>query len=255
MRLFKHDFFAATALYERSDRPGRSDCGDLPVRVVLKLSRRADFLGIGLAWLGRAMSRHERAVLLRLRGTDGLPRFLSDYDEDGFFYEYIEGHSLDARPVVQDDFFEKLSDLLGRIHKKRIAYIDMNKRGNILVRDDGSPGLIDFQISLYIPADFLLFGRLFDRLLGIFQAEDRYHLLKHKRRIRSDLMDRAELELSHRVSFWIAFHRKVSWSLRRLRRNALGYLFRRDCLITDDISWINPEADPTRWTRPGRDGP
>ena len=48
-RPFKHDFFAATALYKRND--GHA--------VVLKIGRSADVLGLPARWIGRFLARRE----------------------------------------------------------------------------------------------------------------------------------------------------------------------------------------------------
>ena len=243
VRVFKHDFFACTALY------GSDHEGPAQQRVVLKIGRLGDFMGLPLAWLGKLLCRHEWEILSRLKAVSDVPKLLGRYGPTGFVYGYIEGQSLDERADVGDDFFDKLADLLTRVHAHRIAYIDMNKRGNILAGTDGRPRLIDFQISLHIGPKVLGSVGLAERVLGWLGQEDIYHLNKHKRRIRKDLMSDSDVADSRKKSQIIQLHRKVSRPLTRLRRRVLAHLFHRGHVITDDTIPMSRESDPQRWQK------
>lgn len=247
--VFKHDFFAATALYSLPE--GRNHPSEIPFpsRIVLKMARTVDFMGLPLTWLGRALCQHEIAMLKRLEGLEGVPRLLGRLGQTGMIYEYIEGCSLDEKPAVPDNYFSELSDLINRIHQRRIAYIDMNKRGNLLLGAQGRPNLIDFQIACYIPPRMLLSRRLTNRVLRRLQKEDLYHLNKHKRRLRKDLLTESELAASRQASLWITAHRTLTRPLTRLRRFLLGYLYRTNRLITGDTSILANESDPSRWVK------
>lgn len=234
VRTFKHDFFAATGLYE-------SMGGKEARQAVLKVNRRQPFFGISLEWLGRCLCSRETGILEQLQDMDQVPRLLGKWEQTGFVYEYIEGKSLDEKPPLPDSFFDDLEKLLERIHRRNICYLDMNKRGNILVGKDGRPYLIDFQISLYFPRP----GRICEQL----QQEDRYHLLKHKRRLRPDLLSEDERIKSYRKSFWIRIHRIASWPYRVVRRNLMRWLLNRKCLRVDDTHNFSPENDPRRFER------
>ena len=263
-RIFKHDFFAATALYQleqgniagvssatAEDADGtyqeRNADGTSAVQVVLKLGRRSDFLGLPLRWSGRAICRHETDNLRRLRNLSQVPHLLDKYGDMGFVYEYIEGSSLDENPDLPDDFFNRLEELLKQIHLCRIAYIDLNKRGNILLGRDNLPYLIDFQIACYIPRLFRPLRILTDGFLRVLQKEDFYHLHKHKRRLSGHLIDIDQTNASLHKSLWIRGHRRVGRPLTRLRRRILYFLFRRGYLDIDDTDYSNPESDPRRW--------
>ena len=241
VKVFKHDFFACTALYGGVGESSGTD------RVVLKIGRMGDLVGLPLAWVGEALCRHEWDILRRLQTVNRVPRLVGRYGRTGFVYEYIEGRSLDEQPEVGDDFFDELAGLLTEVHRHRIAYVDMNKRGNILVGADGRPHMIDFQISLHIGGRLLASARWADWLFKRLCREDVYHLNKHKRRIRNDLMSESELTASRKKSDLIELHRKVARPLTRLRRWVLGCLFRRGHLLTDDVAGASPESDPGRW--------
>ncbi|MBN1435730.1 MAG: hypothetical protein JW936_01530 [Sedimentisphaerales bacterium] len=243
-RDFKHDFFAATAVYE----PVLQGVGVDAVPLVLKLSRVGDFLGIPLTWLGRFLRDREYTILRHLQGVEGVARLVGVYGETGMLYEYVEGVSLDESPEIPDGFFGQLAELLDRIHARNVAYMDMNKRGNILLRPDGSPLMIDFQISCHVPERPWVGSRRFWRYLWRrLVAEDTYHLLKHKRRFRPDLMDESEMSASRRVSIFIELHRIFTAPLRFIRRKCMSFLGRTKVLQTDSSHNRSPENDPTRW--------
>ncbi len=236
VRTFKHDFFAATGLYQAAQHQG-----DAPERMVLKIGRIQSFLGFPLAWLGRFLKRREVRLLQYLESLEQVPRLVGEYGRNGFAYRYIEGRSLDEKPDVPDCFFDDLEQLLQAIHRLDVCYLDFNKRGNILVGTDKRPHLIDFQISVRLG------GRWCRPLRTMLQREDCYHLLKHKRRLRPDLMTEAERQHAQRRSAAIRIHRFVTVPLRTARRRLLRRLHRKGLLERDDSFDPTPENDPSRF--------
>ncbi|MHC4758810.1 MAG: protein kinase family protein, partial [Planctomycetota bacterium] len=176
--ILKHDFFAATALY--ITKPSQNGYRS---KVILKLGRQQHFFGIPLLWLGQMLRDHELSILRILSSLEQVPHPLTEYGSNGFVYEYIEGHTLQEKQTLPDNFFDNLSELLKKIHQKSVAYLDMNKRSNIIIGSDGRPYLIDFQISIYFePRPWLL--KSFNYWLRqVFQDADLYHLFKHKRKL------------------------------------------------------------------------
>ncbi len=212
---FKHDFFAATGLYrDRAD-------GSL---AVLKIGRQSSLFGLPLRWIGRFLARRESAIYERMHDLRGVPRFLGRVGDTGFLHAYVPGRPLERSDVVRDAFFDELAQLLAALHARGLAYVDLNKRQNVLLCDDGTPYLIDFQISLLLPA--VGWRRLWpvQALLARFQKEDWYHFLKHKRRLRPDLLTPDEAARVARISFWIRLHRLVARPLTLVRRALLRRL-------------------------------
>lgn len=228
--LFKHDFFACT---------GRYACADTGEKVVLKISRLQPFCKIPLRWLGRFLCGREYRILLLLQDLQQVPQIVCRFGKNGLIYRYIDGQSLDERPAVPDRFFDDLRRLLSQVHAKGLCYMDLNKRGNILADAGQRPCLIDFQISLHLPKwlGFITAG---------LQKEDMYHLLKHKRRFRPDLMTKEENLNSRKVSFAVGVHRFVSKPFRTIRRRILRKLYQLNILVRPDGE-RSPENDPSRF--------
>jgi len=213
---FKHDFFAATGLYA-----GLAPAAD---KLVLKVGRRTDLLGLPLAWLGRWLIGREAALYERFSDLSGVPRFAGRWGRDGFLHVFVEGHPLGKGERVPEQFFPQLQDLLGQVHARQAAYVDLEKRENIIVGDDGRPYLIDFQISWRRPPTWLGRSRPARWLLRRLQESDRYHLMKHWRRHRPDQLDSAGLARSRAVPAYIRLHRAVARPFTRLRRRTLARL-------------------------------
>lgn len=119
----------------------------------------------------RAAAREARA-LAKLDGLDGVPRLLS-WNGRTLERSYMAGKPMQAAQPRDAAYFRDALRLLSALHRRGIVHNDLAKEPNWLVREDGSPGLVDFQIAWTRGRR----GRLF-RLLA---REDLRHLLKHKR--------------------------------------------------------------------------
>ena len=248
-QVFKHDFFAATGLYELQ-KPPKSGHQTPHPRLVLKIARTGDLIGLPLTWLGEWLCSHESDLLEHLATLPGLPKLLTRYGRTGLIYPFIPGVSLDQRPQMPDNFFDNLQKLLENVHQRRVVYLDMNKRGNILLTEKGLPALIDFQIALRIPKRLAGSRRIADGLLRSLAREDLYHLKKHQRRLRPDLMSTEQRALSRRHSRWITLHRVLARPFTQFRRRLLARLYAKGLLCNDASSPPNSETDPKRWRRP-----
>jgi hypothetical protein len=209
---FKHDSWAATALYEGPSRSLR----------VVKLHRQSSLLGIPMSWVGRRTAHNELKLLESLADLKGIPALAGPVRAGGpvldnaVAREYIAGHPLGNREPVADTFFHDLDRLLRGMHERRIVYVDLHKRENIIVTETGEPCLIDFQISLLWPR-WLPLGPLFK----IFCRSDEYHLMKHWARCRPDQCGFQHDDLEKRIPWWIRAHRRIARPFRELRRRIL----------------------------------
>jgi hypothetical protein len=210
VRVFKHDSWAATALY-------RGPSG----QIVCKFNRQQSVAGLPMRWLGRRLARREAAVLQRLSDLPNVPRWAGDVCVNGrrlehaVAHDYVPGHPLGDGERVNDRFFGELTDLLATMHRRGIAYVDLHKRENVIVGDDGRPYLIDFQISLTLPNWWPARA-----VLRMAQRSDDYHLAKHVARCRPDLGGVLPSIAANRP-WWIRLHRLVARPFRACRRRLL----------------------------------
>jgi hypothetical protein len=213
-RTIKHDFFAATGFYLSPDG----------ARVVLKVGRTADYAGVPLRWLGRWLCERESRFYQACADLPNVPKWLGRVGTTGFAHAYVPGRPLSKERAIPDSFFDELFALLAELHRRGIAYVDTNKPQNILQGEDGRPYLIDFQISFGL----VDFGDNFvtRSILRRLQKEDRYHILKHKRKLRPDLLTEEERARVGQVSWFIKAHRWVTRPYFLLRRRTFGRLRR-----------------------------
>jgi hypothetical protein len=212
VRVFKHDSWAATALYA-----GRHK------QVVCKFNRVQPVGPLPMRWLGRVLADREAAMLRRLADLPNVPRWSGPVRVNGrvlanaVAHDFIPGHPLGDREPVDDRFFPTLRTLLAEMHRRGIAYVDLHKRENILVGDAGEPYLIDFQIGLALADWWPANHEVIEAVIGLVQQSDAYHLAKHVARCRPDQAADGATDLP-----WsIRLHRLVGQPWRALRRRLL----------------------------------
>ena len=190
LEIFKHDSWAATALY-----------GGSQDKIVVKFNRRQPFLCVPMGWLGYWLGRREARAFRLLAGIPGIPASAGEVLVDGlqwrsaFAHEYIEGHPLHREEKPGGEFFKQLGDMISEMHRRGLAYVDLNKRENIIVANDGTPVLVDFQIH-FAPPRLLARVPPLSWLLREFMTGDLYHLHKHLLRHRPDLVSPEEHDLT-----------------------------------------------------------
>lgn len=211
--LFKHDFFAATGLYERADDPAQL--------AVLKVQRTYRLYGLPMKWLGRKVARHEIRIYRKLQGVRGVPKYLGDVGPTGFLHEFIPGTDLHADLPLTPEFFADLQQLLTELHDRNVAYVDTNKRENILYGADRRPWLIDFQIS-YEAQRGARDHFLARWLLRKFQNADWYHFYKHKTRLLPAACTKEDFARANRRGLLHRIHRVIAQPLIRVRRKFLS---------------------------------
>lgn len=215
-KILKEDFFSVNVLYGHA--------GD---RYVLKLSDFRFIFGILLRPLAMLMSAHEFAIYSRIADIEGIPELGPRLGRRGYLHHFIPGRTLNElaelpraqrQEVLPRDFFERLGKTLTAVHARRIFYADLDKRGNVILGDDGRPWLIDFQICIYFSPGSGPWGRFKDRLLARLCGEDVYHLYKQKRRYQPQLLSPQEATLATRTGFSRQFNRWFGTPYRRLKR-------------------------------------
>ena len=208
IKVFKHDFFAATGMYQASD--GRMG--------VLKIFRPFPYMLIPVQWLSILQAKHEEKVYLALQDTPNVPKWFGRVGPTGILHEFVPGSHLNCCEKVNDNFFEELRALLKTMHSRNIAYVDTNKPDNIIVAEpDGRPLLIDFQIT-WVQPPFPL-SILTQPIFHIFKASDMYHAFKHEHKRRPDKITREMVDDAR--PWYLNLHRIFANPIRRVRRNYL----------------------------------
>lgn len=94
--------------------------------------------------------KRELSILDRLRGVEGVSQESFRIDRTAMAVLFMEGANIGREPVrVTPAYLEALEELLRAMHARRVVHLDVRGTGNVMIRPDGSPGLIDFQASLY----------------------------------------------------------------------------------------------------------
>ncbi len=206
-KTLKHDFVGAVGLYECE--------GD---RVVLKSYRRAPLFGMPTAWAGRLMAAHEAAVMRQVQGVEGVPCLRARLDRTSIVRDYVPGEPLTRRTEVGPQFFAEFFDLLGKVHGRGVAYVDLEKAANVLLADDGHPYLIDFQAAFFVPDRFLGRTRLVCAIRRLLQEVDLYHARKHRRRLMGEHLSEEEIARSRRKPWLVAAANALDAPFKKLRR-------------------------------------
>ena len=243
VRVFKHDFWAATCLYER-DGAGNHNAGETPAtregslpsprsprrathdwppaKVVVKFGRVQPFWGLPLEWAGQWLRENERAAYRLLEGVHGVPRWIASFGATGYAVEYVEARALDRGGPLPPGFFDRLRELFDALHVRGLAYTDSNKRSNILVGEDGRPWLVDYQISVRRRDDLPWPMRaIAAAVVRYLSRADFYHLYKHKRRLAPQELTPEEDALSREPRGLMALHRMLTNPYRAIRRRFL----------------------------------
>jgi RIO-like serine/threonine protein kinase len=191
MQLLKRDLFGTVTLVE-------TETGD---RIVLRDTREARWW---LKWLARHLARREIRTLRQLEGLSSIPKLLHSNGHQ-LTREWIDGQPMQRARPHQPEYFRQALHLVRQLHIRRIVHNDLAKEPNWLVTPEGTPALVDFQLSMHAPRR----GKLF-RLLAY---DDLRHLLKHKRSYVPEQLTARERRILANPSmvtrFWMATGKRV----------------------------------------------
>jgi hypothetical protein len=129
--------------------------------------------GVRQTW-GACMAARELSALRALSGIPGIPPDAFRLDRYAIAYRFVPGKEMGrADPaLLTPGYFAELESLVGRVHGRGIAHLDIRTGGNVLVTDRGKPLLLDFQSHV----DLRGLPRF---LLRILVAVDRAGVYKH----------------------------------------------------------------------------
>jgi len=214
--LLKRGRLAATERITFRGRPA--------VRKTLRMRPRVPFVSREIdCWLaGREVRQLEKA-----EGVAGVPRVLARPAENVYVREFIEGTPLPRAPPPPAAFFDELREIAASLHARGVSHNDLHKEANVIVRPDGRPGLLDFQLSLTLPK-----GSALHRLLARF---DLYHVAKNRRH-------RTGVELTGEEAELFESTRRLRQWHRRLLKKPMNLLTRR--LFPRALGKLPTDTDP-----------
>lgn len=158
-RILKRDLFGSVCHEVAADG----------AQAVVRDVRSAPWWARGLA---RRLAAREARALAHLAALDGVPA-LASWDGSRLVRSWLDGAPLHVARTRDPAYFRAALTLLRRMHRAGVAHGDLAKEPNWLVRADGTPALVDFQIATV------------SRRRGCWfrtrAREDVRHLLKHKR--------------------------------------------------------------------------
>ena len=176
---FVHDHFLKADFFSRSDfGQFTADGVETPaVRRDIGFSRL--WLRIIALWFGR----RERRALERLMNIDDTPTLLYA-TRRVIVRSWISGKPMQEAEPRDPAYYRAARLLLIRLHRAGVAHNDLAKQQNWLVKDDGTPALIDFQLAST--------RNRRTRIFRTMAREDIRHLLKHKRMYCPDALTPSE---------------------------------------------------------------
>ncbi|MDH3266070.1 MAG: serine/threonine protein kinase [Gammaproteobacteria bacterium] len=139
-----------------------------------------------LRCIARQLLRREARALAMLEGIEGVPQLVR-VEHSCLSRSYLSGEPMYLAKPGNPDFFRAASKLLRTLHRVGVVHNDLAKEANILVRENGRPAFLDFQIAWY--------SNRRSRLFRLFAYEDLRHLLKHKRSYCPQDLTRRELAI------------------------------------------------------------
>lgn len=126
----------------------------------------------GLGWLARRLLQREASALVALEGIAGIAQ-ISRLERDLLERSYLDGEPMQRARPSDPAYFKAAAKLLRRMHRAGVVHNDLAKEPNLLVRNNGEPAFIDFQLAWRSESR--------NKLFRIAAREDIRHLLKHKR--------------------------------------------------------------------------
>lgn len=164
--------------------------------------------------LARRGAAREARALRRLQGVDGVPALLG-WTGVALDRSHIAGRPMQDGQPRDPGYFREAHRLLRQLRARGVVHNDLAKEPNWLVREDGRPAIVDFQIAGI--------GAPRSRWFRLLAREDLRHLLKHKRTYCPEHLTPVERRLLARSS-WLSRawrrsgKRLYNWLTRRVLR-------------------------------------
>jgi RIO-like serine/threonine protein kinase len=206
--------------------------------------------------IARVLAVRERRALERLADFEAVPR-LEDGEPwrtapsadgtvprsaDVLVRGFVVGVALSQAESLPRNYFELLAAAVRALHARGVCHNDLHKEQNVLVRPDGRPAIVDFQLaSVHRVGSLVWRARI---------AEDLRHVEKHRRRYmrtgRGPTGAEIDVELEPRPK-----RRPLAWTWRRLGKPVYHFVTRKLLRTRDGAEERRPSSGPwPSWTAP-----
>ena len=153
--------------------------------------------------LGRWFLRRELRALQKLSDVMGIPQRAFALDSMALCYVFKPGQTLrwhySRKGSVDREYFLKLEELVKAMHTSGVIHLDLRNGENVLLADDGSPFLLDFQSAITV-------GCVPRFMRAFLRSVDMSGVYKHWSEITPDSMDderKAALErMNKKRKYW-----------------------------------------------------
>lgn len=132
----------------------------------------------------RTTLQREAKAYQRLAGVAGVPSSYGLVEDRYLVLEFVRGrHYRDAEIPDREAWFDALLETLRDCHARGVAHGDLKSKSNLMVRDDGSPCIIDFGTTIVFRDGFHPINH---RMFAYLKQLDLNAWVKHKYRGRYD---------------------------------------------------------------------
>lgn len=156
-----------------------------------RVRRSTDAAAWWMRSIARRLAGREARALAHLESLEGVPELCS-WDGHELQRGWLDGEPLQVARVTEPAYYAAARRLLVQLHRRSVTHNDLAKEPNLLVRSDGRPALIDFQLARV--------HRRRSRWFRLCAREDLRHLLKHKRSYCPDALTPRERAILARPS-------------------------------------------------------
>lgn len=139
--------------------------------------------------IGRWLVNREEGVLRAAEGCPGVPRLIARLGPYALAVEHVGRSIAELGPArLPPTFWQDFARTVDELHGRGIAHGDLKRLGNIMVHDNGSVYLVDFNSGVVrsrSPVHRWLYGYL--------AADDRRAIVKAKRSLQPELLTEEEV--------------------------------------------------------------
>lgn len=165
-----------------------------------------------LRGLARWLAAREATALAAVGGIAAVPE-LRRWEKGVLDRTWLDGMAMQKAQPRDPAYFRAALGILRQLHRAGVAHNDLAKEPNWLVRSDGSPALVDFQLAWI--------SKRRSRIFRMLAREDLRYLLKHKRTYCPQALSNRQKQILDTPLWlsrlWMASGKKVyMWLTRRV---------------------------------------